>query len=421
MTSLHSRRAVLAAGGTALLTGCSRLPFADDNTAPTDPLPGEPDGWTHPAADAGTTATTAGTGLVADTEAWRLDDAVTFTTPVVAGDSLFVAGGVRQGDDSNAVDGVVFALDTTDGSERWRTELPGVGGGFAGCAPTLSRGSLYVGHAGREYCYALDARTGEIRWAVEDLGGSVNVPANADEGVVVLTTGDTVYAVDETGTRQWALGEDVSATETPDASESDTGPFFAATPPVHDGTVFLGDVMGDRTLALSLATGDEQWATTSGFRDAGVADGRLVARSRDELIARSTADGTEHWRRDVSGFGGVAVTSESVVTATGTGVVLGVDASDGTVRWRYATGDRLGLDSSPALADGTVYVSTETDPREDDGPGRLIALDAEDGTEQWTLPVAGDAFGGPAVHDGRVYCSTSGGDGQPGTLHAVGE
>jgi outer membrane protein assembly factor BamB len=421
MTPLHSRRAVLAAGGTALLAGCGRLPFGGDSTDPTEPLPSEPDGWTHPTADAGNTATTADTGLVAATEAWRIDDAVTFTTPVVAGDSLFVAGGVRPEDDRSAVEGVVFALDTTDGSERWRTELQSVGGGFAGCAPTLYRGSLYVGHAGREYFYALDARTGDIRWTADDLGGSVNSPANADEGTVVFTTGDTVYAVDETGTQQWALGEDARPTETPDAGESGAGPFFPATPPIHDGTVFLGEVIDDRTLACSLATGDRQWTVTPGIREACVGGGRLLGRSKDVLVALSPADGSEQWRREVAGFGGVAATSDLVVTATGTGVVLGLDTADGTVRWRYATGDRLGLDHNPALADGTVYVTTETDPREDDGVGRLIALDADDGTERWTLPLAGDGLGGPAVHDGRVYCSTSGGDGETGALHAVGE
>jgi outer membrane protein assembly factor BamB len=420
MTALHSRRTVLASAGVALLAGCNGVSVGDDGE-PTEPLPGEPDGWTHPAADAGNTATTAGTGLVAAAEAWRVDDAVTFTTPVVSGDSLFVVGGVRREDDPNSVEGVVFSLDATDGTERWRTELPSIGGGFAGAAPTLYRGSLYVGHAGEEFFYALDARTGDVRWSVDDLGGSVNAAPNADEDAVVFTTGDTVYAVAEDGTRQWARGEDAGSTETSDAGGSGSGPFFPGTPPIHDGTVFLGEVIDDRTRAVSLATGEVQWTATPGFYVAAVADGRLLTRPKGEFVALSVTDGTELWRRDVSGFGGVAVTSDLVVTATGTGVVLGVDATDGTVRWRYATGERLGVDHNLALADGTVYVPTETDPRADDGPGHLVALDADDGSEHWRRPLAGDSFGGPAVHDGRVYCGTSGGDGETGTLHAVGE
>jgi outer membrane protein assembly factor BamB len=81
---------------------------------------------------------------------------------------------------------------------------------------------------------------------------------------------------------------------------------------------------------------------------------------------------------------------------------------EGTETWAFET---KGVGTSPAVVDGTVYVGSGFFPDED---GIVYALDASDGTEQWTLQTSrGMGQTSPAVVDGTVYL--------PGAhLYAVG-
>ncbi|WP_405613635.1 serine/threonine-protein kinase [Streptomyces sp. NBC_01511] len=66
---------------------------------------------------------------------------------------------------------------------------------------------------------------------------------------------------------------------------------------------------------------------------------------------------------------------------------------DPRLRWRYATKD--GLDSSPTVADGTVYAGC--------GEGKLYALDAATGREKWVHTTGGSIYASPVVAGGVVY------------------
>lgn len=66
--------------------------------------------------------------------------------------------------------------------------------------------------------------------------------------------------------------------------------------------------------------------------------------------------------------------------------------------WTYDTGGPVG--SSPAVADGTVYVGTESNA--------LLALDAADGTRRWRFDTETSVTTSPAVHDGTVFVGTEG-------------
>src|SRR5262245_3154359 len=76
------------------------------------------------------------------------------------------------------------------------------------------------------------------------------------------------------------------------------------------------------------------------------------------------------------------------------------------VLWTVEAGESI--ESSAAIADGTVYVGVH--------PGDLLAVDLEKGTVRWKYPIPGDGIGesSPAVADGIVYVGDLG-----GTVHAV--
>jgi parallel beta-helix repeat protein len=61
--------------------------------------------------------------------------------------------------------------------------------------------------------------------------------------------------------------------------------------------------------------------------------------------------------------------------------------------WNYTTGN--GVDSSPAVADGRVYVGS--------GDGRVYCLDASTGAQVWNYTTGSAVYSSPAVADGRVY------------------
>lgn len=84
------------------------------------------------------------------------------------------------------------------------------------------------------------------------------------------------------------------------------------------------------------------------------------------MYALAAADGRERWR--VETIGGVrsspAVADGTVYVGNANGNVSAVAAADGSERWRFRT-DRV-VQSSPAVADGTVYVGSDD--------GRVYAL-----------------------------------------------
>jgi len=106
-------------------------------------------------------------------------------------------------------------------------------------------------------------------------------------------------------------------------------------------------------------------------------------------------DITEQWSYQTGGAvnSSPAVADGTVYVGSSDDNVYALDAADGTEQWSYQTGDDVF--SSPAVADGTVYVGSNDN--------NVYALDAADGTEQWSYQTGSEVFSSPAVADGTVY------------------
>ena len=79
--------------------------------------------------------------------------------------------------------------------------------------------------------------------------------------------------------------------------------------------------------------------------------------------------------------------------------VVAVDASTGSVRWRYAspTNDQA---FTPAVSNGRAYVVSED--------GTVVALDSATGAVIWTAPTGAPNEALPAIADDLVYVPTNG-------------
>ncbi|WP_189828820.1 PQQ-binding-like beta-propeller repeat protein [Streptomyces subrutilus] len=289
----------------------------------------------------------------------------------------------------------LYALDATDGSERWRlstdawvyalTAERGTvvtatrGGGVQGwessnghklweltgaqtdfetpeAAPVLHDGTVYVWQDAR--LRAVDARTGRESWSypVGDAGSCGNVPVRvtpAPDGNVYVSAGTRVLSVDRASGRvRWHF-------EAPAVFLA--APAFAPGPAVTGGGVYLADYLGT-VYALDAATGKDRW--------------RIATEPRASSDPVLVANGNVHL-----GAGSALYT---------------LDAVTGTPKWRFAAGGEItGL---PAVADGRVHFGS--------ADHCLYTLDAAGGQLRWKLATGGEITGAPVAEAGVVYaCS----------------
>lgn len=211
--------------------------------------------------------------------------------------------------------GFFYALDAQTGQEVWRFEVAGDVDSLAGfykavrAAPAISNGSVLfgntqIGGASAELkFYALDTRTGEVRWEF-DTWNLTSSPAVAD-GVVYFGGFMSFSGLDlESGSPVFTFGTD----------------WGISPPAILDGIVYFGCDNG-YLHALDLQTNEEIWVFESG---------RLVTID----TAPSIADGV-------------------VYAGSGDGFMYAVDLQTGQLLWEFETGGWIS--SSPVIVEGVLY------------------------------------------------------------------
>jgi outer membrane protein assembly factor BamB len=148
-------------------------------------------------------------------------------------------------------DGSVYAVKTSDGSERWSTKLgrwPPVRS-----SPTVVDGTVYVGYNDRDGndLYALDSEDGSIQWEVNIGQGTASSPTVVEDTLYVGNNDQRIYAVNtDDGSVRWAFNTNDTVTSSPTVGEDVvyTGSW--------DGTVY----------ALYRTDGSEMWTFDGGKR-----------------------------------------------------------------------------------------------------------------------------------------------------------
>jgi outer membrane protein assembly factor BamB len=118
--------------------------------------------------------------------------------------------------------------------------------------------------------------------------------------------------------------------------------------------------------------------------------------------AKAQSAGEKLWSYET---GGAVWASPTVVDGTVyvgvdsyDGNVYALDASDGTEQWSYGTRAMI---SSPTVVDGTVYVGVNN------FYGNVYALDASDGSKKWSYETGARVASSPTVVDGTVYVGSN--------------
>ena len=104
---------------------------------------------------------------------------------------------------------------------------------------------------------------------------------------------------------------------------------------------------------------------------------------------------TELWRFATGAgvYSSPAVANGIVYVGSEDKNLYAIDAVTGKEKWRFATGDHIF--SSPTVADGTVYVGSEDE--------NLYAIDVATGKEKWRTADGDWVYSTPAVANGVVY------------------
>jgi outer membrane protein assembly factor BamB len=160
------------------------------------------------------------------------------------------------------------------------------------------------------------------------------------------------------------------------------------TPAIADGRVYVANIKGD-VIALAADTGREVWRVRSGVRltgGPGVGEGTLVVGSLDgEVVAMNPDTGSERWRARVSSevITRPAIARGVAVVRSIDGRVFGFSITDGSRRWVYDRGlPSLTVrgNAPPVIAGGVVYLGYDS--------GDVVALNVEDGVQQWEQRIA---------------------------------
>ena len=294
--------------------------------------------------------------------------------------------------------GLVLAVQARTGRVLWRRQ-------FAGCvaaSPAVGRGVVYVGFMDPPPCTgtapsflaALDARSGGTLWRFR--AGVVETPPLLADGLVYFGSWDRrVYAVDaRTGRLRWSF---------------QTGAKVKGGVALAGGSVFAGSYDG-RLYAVDARSGRLRWAAGGGslgglYATPSVAKGRVfVGSTNGRVYAFAAATGRLLWSKRTGSYvySPLALSGGSAFVGSYDHRLYALDQATGAARWSFDAG--APVSGAPTVLDGLVYFSTcgscslaESNP----GARRTFALDARTGKLQWRFP---DGEYSPVIADReRVY------------------
>ena len=196
----------------------------------------------------------------------------------------------------------------------------------------------------------------KVKWSFHTGGEVISSPAIVGGMVYVGSNDGNLYAIDQqSGAAKWKFA---------------TGARVTSSPAVADGVAYFGSYDGN-FYAVDAATGKMRWK----FRNAG--ERRYAATH----LHGSAPDGEKMPDPFDYYLSSPAIWNGAIYFGSGDGNVYALDAVNGSLKWKFATGDVV--HASPAIADGRLYVGS--------WDSYFYALDASTGKEIWRFKTGEDA------------------------------
>ncbi len=188
-------------------------------------------------------------------------------------------------------------------------------------------GCIYIA-AMDHHVYAIDAQTGKLIWATDDLGGAiVGTPAlSEDQQLFIGTFGEEMIALDaNTGTELWRF-----------AAQD----WVWGGPALSEDTLYFGDLSGS-FFALDRQSGTQIWQIQPG---SAIVDTPLVTEEAIYLTTESgrllsvSPEGVNRWQKDFEGntyTGPLAAGDLILVSTTQPEALLVAFDSNGVQKWAF--------------------------------------------------------------------------------------
>ncbi len=331
--------------------------------------------------------------------------------PVVSGDMLIAADR----------DGVVAALDRSNGRQVWRVDLRNAlnlkASSFWSAGEPMRISGGLVAFNERVYLATengivavINANNGELIWQA-----NVNVEVLADpavgEGLVVVkgSTGEVIALDAETGDKQWEL-----VTEAPALTVRGT-----AAPVINSGGVFVGTANGKMTVIIA-DNGQQAWearlaipkGTTELQRLVDVDSAPVISGGyafnvayNGQLAAIELRSGRIAWQREYSSFQNLAMAGGRLFLTDVDDTVSSVNPDGGIEIWSNTDFTGRGL-TAPVRFNNYIVVG--------DSFGYLHFLDLLTGETVGRLDLDEDIYVAPVVADDTLYIQV-----RDGTILAV--
>jgi len=320
---------------------------------------------------------------------------------------------------AGSLDGNFYAVDAENGKLRWkfktggerRFTAPGIHGAMPRTemmadpfdvflsSPAIAEGVIYFG-SGDNHLYALDARSGELKWKFAT-GNVVHASPAIANGMVYIGSWDRyLYALDaKTGAVNWKF-------ETGDDQEIHNQVGIVSSAAVVDGTVYFGCRDG-HFYAVDAALGTQKWIVdnTKGWVIASpaVRNGKVYFPTSDgmrfkAIDALSGRPVFDFGNKAIS-FSSPAIVNDTAYFGSSDGWLHSVDLKAGKINADFQTdGSRqnaaLYTDAQGRIA-GSIYPDATLD-------GMIIGVH--------TMFKLGSVISSPVVADGVLYVGST--DGQ---------
>ncbi len=299
-------------------------------------------------------------------QAWvRTDDQSSNAAPAVVDNIIYLGCGAAM-----------CAVEAPDQVLKWKSHIPS--GTITYSAAAVAGGMVYAGTNTSGAVYAFDTKTGTIRWMFQTAGHNVWAGPSVAGGVVYVGADDqNLYALNAaTGAKLWSFN---------------AGTPIVNAPAVVGGVVYLG---AGALYALSASDGKQLWsglATAAGVSASPAVSGGRVFVGAYTPGVRGTPN---FYAFNAAGCGAAYCSPQW-------SAVVGLPPA--------AVGELDGIQSSAAVDAGSVYIGAPD--------GKLYALDPSNGAVRWAGPTHGSQItaqqpnptpieSSPAVANGVVYVSS---------------
>jgi outer membrane protein assembly factor BamB len=279
-------------------------------------------------------------------------------------------------------DGMLYALDGRSGNIKWTY---GTGGPIY-ATPSIKNGIVYIGSWDR-YVYAIEAEHGITKWKTYTENTIyTSTPLVANGMVYIGTYAGNLYAFDAlTGSVKWMY--------------TIQNPYIniGSSPVIKDSVVYIGSY-DNNLYALNANNGSHIWTAKGGnpvMSSPALYNNTIYIGWNVYLNAFDPATGAQLWSSFVDNSSVVSssptVSNGIVYIGAPNGNMFAFDANNGAQIWKVQLGLNASIVSSPVVVNNTLYIGS--------GDGIIYAMDPLTGSVKWSNNIGNskNIYSGPVV------------------------